>query len=69
MMCGLLTPHFGRAEVMGIDLRAAAFQQGAPGLPLAQGPTLGRLTVPRILDALRCMGCPKSRQRQATWTR
>ncbi len=67
MMCGLLTPTSGRAEVMGIDLRRSPAKARERLGYMAQKFSLyGKLTVRQNLEFFSGVyGLPKSRQRQA----
>ena len=67
MMCGLLTPTSGRAEVMGIDLRRSPARARERLGYMAQKFSLyGKLTVRRNLEFFSGVyGLTKSRQRQA----
>ncbi|UTF50783.1 ATP-binding cassette domain-containing protein [Desulfomicrobium sp. ZS1] len=67
MMCGLLTPTSGRAEVMGIDLRhSPARARERLGYMAQKFSLYGKLTVRQNLDFFSGVyGLPKPRQRQA----
>jgi ABC-2 type transport system ATP-binding protein len=67
MMCGLLTPTSGRAEVMGIDLRhSPAKARERLGYMAQKFSLYGKLTVRQNLEFFSGVyGLPRSRQRQA----